>query len=96
MGLDKKNNLKYYLGFNFKIDRSLKKEETVEKYKAKVLNFFSKPKQVKEERSPSKSYKNEYYETMDTTWKISQNFDDSPIKVNSSGRLMKKSTTVLE
>lgn len=33
IGLDRKNSVKYYLGFGFKIDRAMKKEDTLQRYK---------------------------------------------------------------
>lgn len=43
MGLDRKQTLKYFLGFNFKIDRSLCKQTTAQKYRAQVESFFKTP-----------------------------------------------------
>lgn len=36
IGLDKRNNLKYYLGLNFKIDRTMQKQKLIQKYRQAV------------------------------------------------------------
>ena len=40
VGLDKRFNLKYYLGVDFKIDRMVDKEKQMEGYRQKVMGFF--------------------------------------------------------
>ena len=40
VGLDKRFNLKYYLGVDFKIDRMADKEILMEEYRRKVMGFF--------------------------------------------------------
>lgn len=40
VGLDKRFNLKYYLGVDFKIDRMADKEILMEGYRQKVMEFF--------------------------------------------------------
>ena len=40
VGLDKRFNLKYYLGVDFKIDRMADKEILMEEYKSKVMGLF--------------------------------------------------------
>lgn len=42
IGLDKRNNLKYYIGFDFKIDRALVKNEATLKYKRQIEKLFGK------------------------------------------------------
>ena len=39
-GLDKRFNLKYYLGVDFKIDRMADKEILMEEYRKKVMGIF--------------------------------------------------------
>lgn len=41
IGLDNKNNLKYFLGFAFRIDRSMKREVTLQRYKHAIDLIFS-------------------------------------------------------
>lgn len=40
VGLDKRFNLKYYLGVDFRIDRMADKEILMEEYRRKVMRFF--------------------------------------------------------
>lgn len=40
VGLDKRFNLKYYLGVDFKIDRMVDKQKLMEGYRLKVMGFF--------------------------------------------------------
>lgn len=40
VGLDKRFNLKYYLGVDFKIDRMVDKGILMEEYRQKVMGFF--------------------------------------------------------
>ena len=42
VGMDKKFNLKYFLGVDFKIDKSLDKQKANESYKSKIEPFFIK------------------------------------------------------
>ncbi len=60
IGLDKRNGLKYYLGFNFKIDRSMRKEDTLHKYRRIIEYFFAEGGPLIQ-GTPTKSQANECF-----------------------------------
>ena len=68
IGLDRRKQAKYYLGFDFNINKKTDKIELAAAYRKQVEkimdcgDFSSPQKQIK-------SMKNEYMDTMDTNWK---------------------------
>lgn len=70
IGLDRKNSVKYYLGFSFKIDRAMKKEDTLQRYKRIIEYFFAPGGPLIKDHSSPKSSK-DHLETIDTSCKLS-------------------------
>lgn len=95
IGVDKKNMAKYFLGFGFKIDRGMKKEDTLQRYKRIIEYFFAPGGPLIKDHSPSKSHKNENMETVDSSCKLSC-AEESSHQLIPTSNLMKKSSTVPE
>lgn len=95
IGLDKKNMVKYFLGFGFKIDRGMKKEDTLQRYKRIIEYFFAPGGPLIKDHSPCKSQKNENLETVDSSCKLSCS-EESSHQLIPASNLMKKSSTVPE
>lgn len=58
IGLDRKEKLKYFLGFAFRIDRGMNKEDTLQRYRRIIDYFFACGGPLVKGRSPNKSLKN--------------------------------------
>ena len=66
VGLDRNNRLKYFMGFAFRIDRTINRTLTAEQYQQTVRGFFAEGGRFSRVQSPFKPAKQEYCETMDT------------------------------
>lgn len=97
MGLDKYFRLKYFLGFEFRIDKALNKDELSQKYKRQIESMFGKGGRFRRTSSPAPLSKQEYYSTMDTTnGKFNSLLEQKSDNEGTGGRLMmKKSATVV-
>lgn len=88
IGLDRKEHLKYFIGFAFKIDRGMNKEDTLQRYRRIIDYFFACGGPLVKGRSPNKSLKNE---TADTSSKTAE---EASHLLLPTANLMKKSSTV--
>lgn len=98
VGLDKLLKLKYFLGFDFTIDKSYNQDDLFIRYKQAVNGMFAQGGRFRRTSSPNNRLsKPEYHETMDTTLgKLTATIDPKHKANTGTGHLMmKKSSTAV-
>ena len=94
IGLDRRNGLKYFLGLNFNIDKAMRKQDTLQRYRRIIDYFFARGGPVIRGKSPSNSLRNECRQTEDTSYKLSYSQEPNHLFVPAAANIMKKSATV--
>lgn len=96
VGLNKALNLKYFLGFDFTIDKTYNKHDLRHKYKHVVNAMFAQGGRFRRTASPNQHSKLEYHETMDSVrCRLASSIEQKP-SLGQPQAMMKKSSIAVE